>query len=101
LSEIENHPKLWIKESNNETGRFVVINHRGDKFEVFERDIPRNEWFEWEGVLLNQRKPKALEHFTRIVGYYSNLRNWNESKIAELDDRHKGIYIVPDNGEVH
>lgn len=31
---------------------------------------------------------------TRIVGYFSRIQNWNNSKIGELKDRHKGNYIV-------
>ncbi|MBI5574714.1 MAG: anaerobic ribonucleoside-triphosphate reductase [Elusimicrobia bacterium] len=31
---------------------------------------------------------------TRIVGYYSRISNWNKSKIGELQDRHKGNYVV-------
>lgn len=29
---------------------------------------------------------------TRIVGYYSRVKNWNKSKIGELRDRHNGNY---------
>ena len=31
---------------------------------------------------------------SRIVGYYSRISNWNQSKIGELNDRHKGDYSV-------
>ena len=31
---------------------------------------------------------------TRIVGYYSRITNWNQSKIGELKDRHKGNYSL-------
>jgi len=31
---------------------------------------------------------------TRIVGYYSRINNWNQSKIGELKDRHGGDYSV-------
>lgn len=33
---------------------------------------------------------------TRIVGYYSRVNNWNKSKRAELADRHKGSYKLPE-----
>lgn len=32
--------------------------------------------------------------FTRIVGYFSNIKVWNKSKIEELRDRKKGNYKV-------
>jgi len=31
---------------------------------------------------------------TRIVGYYSNVHNWNKSKLGELKDRHTGDYFA-------
>ena len=31
---------------------------------------------------------------TRIVGYFSRISNWNNSKLAELRDRHRGNYSV-------
>jgi len=31
-------------------------------------------------------------HMTRIVGYYSQVHNWNKSKLGELKDRQKGNY---------
>jgi hypothetical protein len=31
---------------------------------------------------------------SRVVGYYSIIENWNESKLAELKDRQKGIYKI-------
>jgi ribonucleoside-triphosphate reductase len=37
---------------------------------------------------------KAVYGVTRIVGYYSRISNWNKSKLAELEDRHRGDYKV-------
>lgn len=31
---------------------------------------------------------------TRVVGYFSRIDNWNNSKKAELRDRQKGIYAL-------
>lgn len=31
---------------------------------------------------------------SRVVGYYSIIENWNESKQAELVDRQKGKYNI-------
>lgn len=31
---------------------------------------------------------------SRVVGYYSIIENWNESKQAELVDRQKGSYDI-------
>jgi len=35
-----------------------------------------------------------VDGITRIVGYFSRLRNWNKSKLGELKDRHRGHYSV-------
>ena len=32
---------------------------------------------------------------SRVVGYYSAIQNWNKSKTAELHDRQKGNYSIP------
>ena len=37
---------------------------------------------------------RDVAHFTRIVGYLSRVENWNQSKIGELRDRHRGQYSV-------
>lgn len=36
---------------------------------------------------------------SRVVGYYSIIENWNESKQAEIKDRQKGNYKLTDNME--
>jgi ribonucleoside-triphosphate reductase len=37
---------------------------------------------------------------SRVVGYYSIIENWNDSKKAELSDRQKGNYKLSDNVEM-
>lgn len=37
---------------------------------------------------------QVLRGYTRIVGYYTNIHNWNKSKLGEIVDRHKGNYRV-------
>jgi len=41
-----------------------------------------------------------VKGITRIVGYYSEIPNWNLSKKGELKDRHKGHYAADDVLEV-
>ena len=47
-------------------------------------------------VLAGGRPAVIMQKTTRICGYYANLRNWNASKLAELRDRQKGNYAIPD-----
>lgn len=56
--------------------------------------LEKADWSAIEEVLTCQREPQALQHMTRVVGYYSRVENWNKSKIGELKDRHKGNYAV-------
>ena len=46
-------------------------------------------------VLREEIEPEPLRHIARIVGYYSVMRNWNKSKVAEQYDRGLGEYSVP------
>jgi anaerobic ribonucleoside-triphosphate reductase len=40
------------------------------------------------------KDPDKVTSMTRIVGYFSQLRNWNASKLEEGEDRRKGNYAV-------
>lgn len=56
--------------------------------------ILQNDWPTIKDILTHKREPHCLQHFTRVVGYYSRVDNWNPSKVSELHDRHKGDYSV-------
>lgn len=46
-------------------------------------------------IIYNGIDPKKIKvTISRIVGYYSLMPNWNESKLAEHLDRLKGNYVV-------
>jgi hypothetical protein len=51
-------------------------------------------WPDLLGVFLGERPASIMVQITRIVGYYSMLKNWNRSKLAELRDRQKGNYAL-------
>ena len=46
--------------------------------------------------LMGNRTFDIMVHLSRIVGYYSRIKNWNRSKLAELKDRQKGRYAPED-----
>lgn len=75
----------------------IVRNSLGHRFAVSISAILNHTWEELEAVMLSRRSPHVMTHVTRIVGYYSQLQNWNASKLAELRDRHKGQYSVPED----
>ncbi len=59
-----------------------------------------SSWGDIEDVLNEKREGTLMIQRTRIVGYYSRVSQWNESKIAELNDRHKGRYSVPEKTQL-
>ena len=75
---------------------YVLDTEAGVKWEFAVASIVAQPWCELEGVMTGRRPPNIITGVSRVVGYYSFLRNWNGSKIEELKDRHKGQYSVPD-----
>jgi hypothetical protein len=80
----------------------VIVRSRPEKrtmplvFSLAISAIGDHSWDEILSVFLGERRPDVMLHVTRIVGYYSFVRSWNRSKQAELRDRHKGNYVVPE-----
>ena len=80
--------------------------------EVFVRHLPsgltlalpvtsviEHPWEELEAVMTGRRPGRVLTHITRIVGYFSHVHNWNRSKVAELRDRRRGSYTLPERSK--
>jgi len=99
---IEEHPDLCGKVACVEIGEdedaidCMAIDHIPSNTTV---TIPIDaiESASWENVrdvLTGEKDPIQLYHWTRVVGYYSRVDNWNKSKIGELKDRHKGSYSI-------
>ena len=98
---VQKHQDLeWLgsKQGHTPAEDQVLIGYKKtcSKFSVSVSAIGDHSWDELQAVLTGQRSPRVMTHVTRIVGYYSQLQNWNRSKLAELRDRHKGDYSVPD-----
>ncbi len=45
-------------------------------------------------ILEGKREPRILRHVSRIVGYFSQIGNWNKSKLGELRARRAGNYAI-------
>ena len=82
---------------DNDEKRFLIRNSRFDVFEFSWDEVGVSEWSDLIEVFRGSRKPLVMEHYSKIVGYVANHRNWNKSKLAELADRHKGNYGVPES----
>ena len=87
---VKNHPDLVFFRPM-EGDLYFVQNRNDQRFVVEEIDVG---WDEMEAFLLGTRAANIMEWTSRICGYYSNLKSWNRSKLAELEDRHKGDYDV-------
>ena len=88
---IEKHPDLKIIGYKDFK---IYVDHKGQVSSVSGTCVEENLWVDLEAVLTGQREPDALYHMSRVVGYYSRIENWNDSKQGELKDRHKGDYNV-------
>jgi len=58
--------------------------------------ITEETWKDLEAVMTGKREASVMIHLSRIVGYYSRVKNWNRSKQQELSDRQSGQYVIPD-----
>lgn len=73
----------------------VVVNnktHRGWNVPI--KTIADNAWETLRPVIMEEREPDVLVKMTRVVGYMSQIKNWNASKLAELKARQQGNYQV-------
>ena len=89
---------LGVREGRSPDEDEALVRHTksGVKHAVAVSSILEHSWEELEAVLTGKREARVMIHLTRIVGYYSRVQNWNRSKLAELRDRHAGVYAVPD-----
>ena len=85
---------LGVRDGKTPENDEVLIQYKktGAKFAVAVSAILDESWDTMLSVLSGKRSPRVMTHLTRIVGYYSQVHNWNRSKLAELRDRQKGNY---------
>ena len=99
IAAVRSHPTLCFGEGLRDD-RIYLVYQPGDGVKVgweIEPDtIRENDWDSLEAVFTGARRATVMDHYCRIVGYYSNMRNWNASKQAEARDRRKGVYGVPE-----
>jgi len=82
------HPYVAIKHLPTALGTTVPLSA-----------LEKIDWETLEAVLSGKREPAVLQHISRVVGYFSRIENWNESKLGELHDRHKGNYGLKEISE--
>ena len=74
----------------------ILVKHSPTKavYGVAPESVASQDWETLEAILCGRRNPTVLSHMTRIVGYYSQIENWNKSKLGELASRRAGHYAV-------
>jgi len=78
-----------------EADEILIANRTtGKKLALRVSAIAEHSWDDLEAALIGGRPLRIMSHLTRIVGYFSQVQNWNKSKLAELADRRKGLYMV-------
>jgi hypothetical protein len=87
---IHEHPDLeWLGVKDGH----VYVNRVGClKWQLTPSAIRENTWECLEDILMGRTDPVRMKHVSRVIGYYSNIANWNRSKLAELDGRRAGNY---------
>jgi len=99
LAAIQTHERLscaGFVESCGHDPDFLVVTDRstGARYKVLVATLLDQPWRALEAILTGKRNAIIMDHVTRIVGYYSKVRNWNKSKVGELHDRQAGNYRV-------
>jgi hypothetical protein len=91
---VSGHPELKLL---GLSGGAVLVKHVPTKavFSVKPAAAKSADWQTLESIFCGKRPARVLSHMTRIVGYYSQIENWNKSKLGELADRRRGKYAVP------
>lgn len=54
-----------------------------------------------EKAVCKHCKSENVYGMSRVVGYYSIIENWNDSKQAELRDRQKGKYMLDESAAMN
>jgi len=92
---IGKHPELAGISIDTDTG-VIAVEHKPSRLcTTFPANaVKETSWELMEEVLTGKREPDVLYHMTRIVGYYSRVENWNNSKLGEMKARIQGHYTL-------
>ncbi len=96
IKSVHEHPTLRCEglsiADRPEEDFIAVRDSAGMRFEVLVTTVGEQTWPVLESILTGRRRAIIMDHVSRIVGYYSKVRNWNKSKLGELRDRQAGDY---------
>jgi len=86
--------KAACEEKREDDYLIILYIPRQVVWEMLATTITQTEWPVVRDIFSGKREAQVLDHMTRIVGYYSKVKNFNQSKIGELRDRHAGNYRI-------
>ena len=96
IKSVHEHPTLrceGLSMADRPEEDFIAVrDSAGMKFEVLVMTVGEQTWPVLESILTGRRRAIIMDHVSRIVGYYSKVKNWNKSKLGELRDRQAGDY---------
>ena len=93
-SSIEEDKDLFIVTFDDKKDCFIVRNEKlKEDYECTFETVCKQDWFNISRVL-HGGEAGPLKRMTRIVGYFSQVKNWNKGKLGELADRHAGDYKI-------
>jgi len=91
---IEKDKDLSIVDFDDKKDCFVVTNSKlEESFECSFKAVCEQKWVDLVRVL-HGGDAEILKRMTRIVGYFSQIKNWNKGKLGELEGRHGGDYRI-------
>ena len=91
---IEKDKDLIIADFNDKKDCFIIINSKlEESYECTFKAVCEQDWQNISRVL-HGGDSEILKKMTRIVGYFSQVKNWNKGKLGELADRHGGDYGI-------
>uniref|UniRef100_A0A6H1ZUQ2 Uncharacterized protein n=1 Tax=viral metagenome TaxID=1070528 RepID=A0A6H1ZUQ2_9ZZZZ len=97
VAAISNHKILRWGRGPRDDKIYIVCLHQDNVhtgWELEPDEVFDQTWETLEMVLTSKRHPKILRHISRIVGYFSDMQNWNGSKLREGEARRRGSYSV-------
>ena len=77
-----------------DSGGYYVKHVSGVAYTIANTAVADHDWTTLEDILVGDREARELRHMTRIVGYYSQIENWNKSNLGELKARQAGDYCI-------
>lgn len=77
--------QTWLVDDRGDT-LFVVHRHYKTKHEVDCNKIKNYDWLKIKYALIAGHD---VDQITRVCGYFSKVKSWNNGKQAELLDRHR------------